>query len=1046
MSDSAVSVSDVVRVLVIGDSARADDAASVLESSFPASSLVTAETPERAFERLDRESVHCVVYEPGSVTEESLVDRIRRNHGEVPFVALVGSEPANALEATDALEAGATDVIRPDEPPDVVVSRVRNAVDRYRLRARTEDDDWYRSVLEHSSALVLVLDREGELRYVSPSVEAETGYTPDELERKGPTRLVYPDDREAAVEAISSLVSAPLGSTHESTYRLRHADGTWHRYAVTVTNRLDDPSVDGLVVTVEDAVGTLAEDGSGSLDRLEHAFFALGQDWELTYANEEAARLFDRPRDDLPGTVVWDLLPGSVKGPFYERFLEAVRTGSVVEFEREYPPLDAWLEVHAHPSDTGLSVYARNVTVRKEASGELRDRLGIFESIVDGLDDGVVVLDDARVRLANDAAFDLLDHDTLVGREVTDVFGEELVAEILERARSPVVRRVDAIETTLERDGSRPVSISVVPLSGEDRVVCIVRDETERQESSRALSTLHRASRDLISAETRPDVCQTIVDATVDVIGAEVVGFYLREDGTLRPASFATPGSRLGVDLPTLDVEGTNLGDVLEVDEAGSYDRAEFPEFLARTGIRAERLLVVPVDDGILFATASRSDAFSGRDRAFAESLASTAEVALRMLDREATLRERDLELTRQRTRLDRIEAINERKRNIEQILVRADAREEIERGVCEQLVGIDWIEFAWIGESSVAIDEVTPRVWAGDHDDYLEAVTIALDSRANEPTGRTVASREGTAVENVVHENRDRQWRREALDRGFQSVLSIPLVYDEYVYGALTVYADRPSAFDDVARSVFAELGETIAYAINAIETKRALLTDSVTELDIVMNDTDELLSSIARRGEFQIDLQTVVPRSSGASTIFFTVPDTAPSTVTEAAASIEAVESIRLIAERESDSLFEVVVPESTIAATLVDHGGVLQTITTDGDQARFVVELSRGADVRSFVRMLQRKHPGTELVARRDRERSVRNRREFRGELRDRLTDRQLRALETAYYSGFFEWPRESTGEEVAESLGISQPTFNRHFRTAERKLFTLLFDEE
>jgi predicted DNA binding protein len=92
-----------------------------------------------------------------------------------------------------------------------------------------------------------------------------------------------------------------------------------------------------------------------------------------------------------------------------------------------------------------------------------------------------------------------------------------------------------------------------------------------------------------------------------------------------------------------------------------------------------------------------------------------------------------------------------------------------------------------------------------------------------------------------------------------------------------------------------------------------------------------------------------------------------------------------------------------------------------------------------------MLERTYPGTELLARRERDRSDRPVRAFDAELRSRLSERQFRTLETAYYDGFFGWPRESTGVEVADSLGVSQPTFSRHIRLAQQKLFELLFDD-
>jgi len=93
--------------------------------------------------------------------------------------------------------------------------------------------------------------------------------------------------------------------------------------------------------------------------------------------------------------------------------------------------------------------------------------------------------------------------------------------------------------------------------------------------------------------------------------------------------------------------------------------------------------------------------------------------------------------------------------------------------------------------------------------------------------------------------------------------------------------------------------------------------------------------------------------------------------------------------------------------------------------------VIELGDPVDVRSFLDHLERAHPGTELVARRKRDRSplagAPVRRSEPAPLRATATDAQA-----AYYGGFFEWPREHTGEEVAESIGISQPTFSRHLR--------------
>jgi predicted DNA binding protein len=98
----------------------------------------------------------------------------------------------------------------------------------------------------------------------------------------------------------------------------------------------------------------------------------------------------------------------------------------------------------------------------------------------------------------------------------------------------------------------------------------------------------------------------------------------------------------------------------------------------------------------------------------------------------------------------------------------------------------------------------------------------------------------------------------------------------------------------------------------------------------------------------------------------------------------------------------------------------------------------------DVRTVVETFQDRHPGSELVARRQRDGGLGVTREaFDSRLLAALTDRQLEVLRTAYLSGYFSWPRESSAAACAEALGISQPTFSQHLRVGQYRLFDALF---
>jgi len=1015
---STLTAGDVVRVLVVGDSPRAEDASAALRATLPGASVRSARSDDDALEVISEGSVDCVLPDVPAGDRTLVLEAIRAR-GPVPIVALVEEG-----SATDALEAGATDVVYPGESPEAVATRVTNAIERSR-----PGEGRYRSILETQRLPVLVLGEEDALEYATPAVETVTGYTPDEIARKGVFGVLHPEDREDAREAIADVRGHSPGTTRRERYRFRHADDTWRVLEATMESRLADPAIGGVVLTLQRPTGG-DERVERTLEALDGVFLALGTEWEIEYASGTTSVLFDRPAEDLEGTVLWELLPEAVRGRFYERVHEARARGSVVVFEVE---LDGWLEVHVHPGEAGAGVYAREVA----PPGAERDRVDSLETVLDALEVAVLGLEDGRVTVANTAAFDFLTVETPVGYTLAELFDPDLAGAIEQRVTSPV-RRVDPIETTLEVDGGpRPVAVSVTPLPGDGRGVCVIRDVADRRSRDAALSTLSTAARELGRAETLPEVRQAVADAVAEALRVDVVATYVLEDGRrARPAAVAAAGE--DPDLPTVDVDATPLGNA-EGARARTHDPAAFEGLLTRGGVRADRVLTAPVGgEHALLATTTGPAGFDDHALEVVDAVAAIGERALEGTERESELRDREDAIERKAATVERTVATVEVTRALTRELLRADSREEIEATACRHLAELEWLEFAWIGEADLTTETVTPRARAGADEGYLEDVTVTLDPDAAEPAGRAVATGEPAAVENVLEEP-DSAWRRATLECDVASVLAVPIAYDEYVYGVLAVSSGRPAAFRG-GEETFAWLGETIAYAINAVETRRALLAEGVTELEVAVEGEDPLLA-LAARVDARLEVATVVPRSAGESTVFLTVTDGAVETVRETVSDLEGLESARETGDREAGSVVELRVSDSTLAATVADHGGLLVALSGGGERPHALVELPRGSDVRSFLRMLEGKFPGTELLARRERDRAVRTLGAFRTE----LTDRQLRTLEAAYYSGFFEWPRESTGEEVAASLGVSQPTFNRHYRAAERTLFSLLFEE-
>jgi DNA-binding CsgD family transcriptional regulator len=243
--------------------------------------------------------------------------------------------------------------------------------------------------------------------------------------------------------------------------------------------------------------------------------------------------------------------------------------------------------------------------------------------------------------------------------------------------------------------------------------------------------------------------------------------------------------------------------------------------------------------------------------------------------------------------------------------------------------------------------------------------------------------------------------------------------------------------------REVLGEFGETIANAINNVETRRTMLADRVTELELQVDDEDLPLRAFAESA-CTLEVDDVVHESGDGTLVFASAEGATADEIRALEEEFVGVEHVGVIAEDDDAVRCELRLTSDIIAGHLADCGAVTRSIRADSSGTRVVVELPHDADVREFVEAVQRRYGDTNLLARRNRSSSAQTRRDVRAGISERLTDRQHEVLRTAFASGFFEWPRDRTGQEVATSLDISQPTFNKHLRAAERKLFSMLLE--
>ncbi|MFC4436247.1 MULTISPECIES: sensor histidine kinase [Natrialbaceae] len=116
------------------------------------------------------------------------------------------------------------------------------------------------------------------------------------------------------------------------------------------------------------------DDATRVYDRITDAVFALDEEWRFAFLNERAERVLRRDEEELLGTVVWDAFPGAIGSTFQREYERAIETQEPVTFEEYLGSLDTRFEVRAYPSESGLTVYFRDITDRVRREERLRTR------------------------------------------------------------------------------------------------------------------------------------------------------------------------------------------------------------------------------------------------------------------------------------------------------------------------------------------------------------------------------------------------------------------------------------------------------------------------------------------------------------------------------------------------------------------------------------------------------------------------------------------------------------------------------------------------
>lgn len=413
---------------------------------------------------------------------------------------------------------------------------------------------------------------------------------------------------------------------------------------------------------------------------------------------------------------------------------------------------------------------------------------------------------------------------------------------------------------------------------------------------------------------------------------------------------------------------------------------------------------------------------------------------------RDSSLRNmRERELARQRDRLSTLHNLYAVIHEITISILDRSSRSEIEQTACEHLTSMAANDIAWIGDVDRSEGVIAPQAAAGIPLEELGEIPIDSSASQSESTVDQVLNR-GSIVVTPVEEmavHSDHALPSDRLDQEL-TVAVIPITTGDLIEGLLFIYSTRPEAFQGFERDVIDGIGEVIGHAIAVKRQRHSLTSGQITEVDLKISDFDERFG-VELPGDTELSLVTASPVGDGRYQIYGT---TEPEGIEFVEALVDVFppwEAVEVIERTDAEVRIKVIASEAPLMEAVLNLGGRIEEVNFEDNSVTIRVDVPGNTDVRDVVELVKEHYPEAELASTHRIEQS-----ELRLDYDDAspmstLTDRQRDIISAAYFNGYYEKPRQITGDELAAEFDIAGATLNEHLRSAEQKIFDELFSD-
>ncbi len=682
-------------------------------------------------------------------------------------------------------------------------------------KQRFESTSNVSDIFEHALECVARIDRQGNYLSVNADYAEVYGYQPEDIMGMRWKDTIHQDDIGFADSAYKEMMG--VGRSEINLRGIRKNATVFYNHIVMVKGLENDKSPVSHYCFIQDITDQTLEERKlfkevefnyqkfqYMVELQPECFKQIGKDGELIYMNAAGLTMIEADSlQQVTGMCVYELIAEDHREKF-KSLNQRVFAGETCSLEFELVGLKGtrrWMETHARPvEDSSGFVFehlavTRDITERKKIELALKEREQQYITLINDIDAIVweVRLPELLFTFVSDPA------EKMLGYPIDDWYQENFWLDHIHPDD-----RVDAANyCSLQTEHGKDHQFEYRMLSADGTIVWIkdlvhvVKDKSGVPDRLRGVmfNITHQKETDAAFKNSQKRLSEAI-ETSPDIIVLTRLkdGNMIEVNKGFTQATGFTEEEALGKTSIELGIWSSNK------------DREEYVKLLQDQGYVSNHEFEFKRKNGEAYpGTISASLVEHNGEE-------STLSITRDISD----IKHTDALLSRTNRALMVLNQCN-------QSLVHITDEKKLLQSICDIVINVGNYRMSWVGYAEHdGNKQVIPNAISGYEAGYLDKLFSWDDKpRGRGPVGICIRTNKPYICRDILKDSVYTPWRKSALERGYASMIALPLNIDEESFGCFLIYSAEKNAFDIEEVELLEHLADNLSYGIQTIRVR---------------------------------------------------------------------------------------------------------------------------------------------------------------------------------------------------------------------------------